>query len=106
MIDNNLIQKINLITKIIKERYHLNDKELITYCNIKVAEEVWELSSEVLKNLKIARKEKIENLDKEELELELADVILSTLILANSLDININKAIEKKIKKIEQRWWI
>jgi NTP pyrophosphatase (non-canonical NTP hydrolase) len=35
--------------------------------------------------------------------MELADVILSALTLADSLDIDVNKALNKKIEKIKNR---
>jgi NTP pyrophosphatase (non-canonical NTP hydrolase) len=37
------------------------------------------------------------------LELEFADVIITTLLLANSLNVDINKSLEKKVNIIKNR---
>jgi len=70
---------------------------------VKVSEEVWELSGEVLKSIWIARKEKLDNLLKEDLMWEFADSILSILVLAEQMWIDINEALKMKLKKIENR---
>jgi NTP pyrophosphatase (non-canonical NTP hydrolase) len=73
---------------------------------VKISEEVWELSWEVLKSIWQARKEKLESFSKSNLDWEFADVVITTLLLAELLDIDINDAIKMKLKKIEDRWGI
>ena len=43
--------------------------------------------------------------DENNLKLEVADVIFSVLVLAKSLNIDINEALSMKLKKIEDRGW-
>ena len=106
MIDKNLLENIAQISKNLDKIYKFENNEKIMYCSMKVSEEVWELISEVLKKMKIARKEKIDKFKQEDLEWEFADVIFSTLVLAESMNIDVNKALENKMNKIKSRWGI
>lgn len=106
MIDKNLLEMIDIVTRKIKESYNLTEKEHILASALKVAEEAWELSSEVLVKIWRARQKKIDDFDQDNMEWEFADVILSTLVLANMMDIDINSALKNKIEKIKQRWGI
>jgi len=107
MIDKDLLEMISKVSVKLRERFNFETKkEEILFKTTKLWEEVGEFNSEILKSLKIVRKEKLENYDKTELEMELADVILSALTLADSLDIDVNKALNKKIEKIKNRWGI
>jgi len=47
---------------------------------------------------------KLSKKDKENLEKEFADVIITTLLLAKSIDIDVAKAIENKIIEINKRY--
>lgn len=107
MIENELLELIKSIWERHKNNLsnRLTRKELIFSAVIKIQEELWELSSEILIDSKIARSWKIDNFKKENLELEFADVIMSTLMLANFMDIDINKSLKDKITKINNRWW-
>ncbi len=94
-IDNNLIIRFKDINK--------NDKENILSRALKLWEEVWELNTEVLSKY---YKKRDKDFDITELEHEFADVIITTLLLAKSLDIDINKALKSKLSKIEKRWGV
>lgn len=94
-IDNNLIIRFKDINK--------NDKENILSRALKLWEEVWELNTEILSKY---YKKRDKDFDIAELEHEFADVIITTLLLAKSLDIDINKALESKLSKIENRWGV
>lgn len=50
------------------------------------------------------RKQKFDKFDKDNLLEEFADVIMTTLLLAKSMNIDIEKALEKKIEKINKRY--
>jgi NTP pyrophosphatase (non-canonical NTP hydrolase) len=73
----------------------------------KLVEEVGELSQSILMTDSMQRAKKLNQHDKtkskEELEDELADVILVASILAQELDVDLAKAIKTKIKKIKER---
>lgn len=83
--------------------YQAKDKKELTYpIMIKISEEVGELAEEVLLLNKIQRKEKTETRESQ-IAGELADVIITTLILAENVDVDIIKALETKIDKIKKR---
>jgi len=83
-----------------------NKKENILASSIKLSEEVWELSGEVLKFIWRARKDKLKNFSKESLEWEFADVMFSLLVLAKTMWVDINEALENKFEKIKKRGWV
>lgn len=79
------------------------DKEEIFSRVLKFNEEVWELNSEIyLKYYPWRNKE----FSQENLEWEFADVLWTLLLLAKSMDIDINKSMKNKLNKIKERWWI
>lgn len=69
----------------------------------KVTEEVGELSNEILKSLGSQRTDKLANVSKEDLADEFADVMISTLLLANITEVDIEQALLAKIEKIRNR---
>ena len=68
----------------------------------KLMEELGELSEAILSYDSLQRTDKLDNA-KNNLEDELADVILVTLILSNELGVDVKNAINKKIQKIKSR---
>ncbi len=86
-------------------RYHLytaQEKEILTM-TVKLNEEVGELCNDILSILRVQRKAKLDKFDKRNVYEEFADVILTTLQLASAAKVDIERAVEDKIKKIEQR---
>ena len=78
------------------------DKKILLSC-VKLQEETGELAWEVLTQLGRARQEKIDNFSNQNLEFEFADVVLSLLVLAEKMDIDINNALKEKLDKIQKR---
>ncbi len=107
MIDKKLLETIKIINTNLNKKHNYDSKnmKILAGCT-KLQEEAWELSGEVLTFLKIARKKKIENFKFEDLESEFADVVLSLLVLADDMWVDINKAIQNKLDKIENRWGV
>jgi NTP pyrophosphatase (non-canonical NTP hydrolase) len=70
---------------------------------IKLTEELGELCQEVLAHCSLQRKQKLEDYSKESLSEEFADVLITALLLAKSMDVNVEKALEEKIQKINKR---
>ena len=105
MITKNFLQIIEKIDKKLQNFYWdwFTEKEMILKKTVKLSEEVWELSWEVLSSFWLQRKEKVEKTWKENLKNEFADVILTTLLLAKTMDVDINIALERKLKKIKER---
>lgn len=71
---------------------------------VKLIEELGELCNEVLARESLQRKQKLDNHNKENLPEEFADVIITALLLAKAMNVDIEKAIEKKIKKVNKRY--
>jgi len=71
---------------------------------VKLTEELGELSEEVLFYNSFQRKQKSENHNEENLPEEFADIIITTLLLAKAMNVDIEKALEKKINKINKRY--
>lgn len=72
--------------------------------SIKLSEEVGEFNEQLLWYRWYGRKEKIEKYSQEDMEHEMADIIFSALMLAKSLNIDVNKSLSNKMKKIKERF--
>jgi NTP pyrophosphatase (non-canonical NTP hydrolase) len=100
-----LLKFIEIENGRLKKRYLNLDKEkMILAQTVKINEELGELYNEVLKHCSLQRKEKLDNMDKKYIEEEFSDVLITTLLLAKSMDIDIEKALEEKIIKINKRY--
>ena len=89
-----------------KPRYKLYsqaEKEILTM-TIKLNEEVGELCNDVLSVLKLQRKSKLEKFEKRNFYEEFADVIITTIKLANAAGVDIERALNDKLKKIEAKY--
>lgn len=80
------------------------DKEKLYARVIKLNEEVGELCEEILAYNKDQREEKLENKSIDDLAYEIADVLITTLLIADRLGIDPNDALKKKIAKIDKRF--
>lgn len=69
----------------------------------KITEEVGELAEQVLGHLQLQRGAKLKVLEKEHIKKELADVLYTTMILASSLDIDMEKVMEKRVAELRAR---
>ncbi len=85
-------------------RNKLSPRENILAETVKLNEEVGELCNEVLSFLGEQREEKLKSFDKEKLANEIADVLIVTLLIAKSVDVDFELALENKIKQIETRY--
>lgn len=90
--------------RIIKRFGSPTKQERILARTVKLTEELGELCNEVLTFNGDQRKDKLDNYDKNNLPNEFADVIITTLLLAKSMDVDIIMALKNKIKKINQRY--
>ena len=89
-------------SKRLREIIECTDKEFALFNAIKLGEEVGEVNNEILKHFKAGRKNKLKQ--EQNLESELADVMIVLSIIAEDMNINLEKAIEEKIKIIEERY--
>ncbi len=84
--------------------YYKKDKNEVTMAmGFKVIEEVGELFDEILVHKGYQRKEKLNQLSKDGIEKEFADVIFTILLLAKRFNINIENAIKIKMEEIKNR---
>lgn len=82
----------------------VDEEKFILAQTVKIAEELGELCNDVLAHNSLQRKQKLENLDKRNIKEEFADVLITTLLLAKSMGVDVEKALEDKIKKINKRY--
>lgn len=90
--------------KRLTDYFGIKDKEkMILARTVKLQEEVGELCEQVLSSFGIQRRHKIESFTKDKLSDELVDVVITALLLAVTLNIDIKSAIGKNIEKIKNR---
>lgn len=94
---------INDKTKPHLKLYSQTEKEILTK-TIKLNEEVGELCNDILAILKLQRKAKLESFDRHNIYEEFADVIITTLQLASIANVDIERAVAEKMKKIMLRY--
>ena len=89
----------------LKKYYNVSDQQTITLAGaVKLSEEVGELCAQILASVNLARKEKIQNHNINKLEEEFADVLITTLILAHTMNIDTEKALKDKIAIVTKRF--
>lgn len=101
-----LQEKIKILNEKTKPHYRLYspvEKEILTK-TVKLNEEVGELCNDILSVLKLQRKAKLDKFDKRNIYEEFADVIITTIQLAQSAGVDINRAVGDKLNKIEHKY--
>jgi len=81
-----------------------DEEKRILARTVKLAEEMGELCDEVLAYNSMQRKDKLDKLEDDNLSEEFADVVITTLLLAEVMRVDIEKALERKIEKIHKRY--
>jgi NTP pyrophosphatase (non-canonical NTP hydrolase) len=79
-----------------KERGYDHNTEAM-YSTLKLGEEYGELSEQVLSALGHQRQVKLDSYNKSNLEGEIADVIIQTLVVASLFDVDVSVAVNNKI---------
>lgn len=99
------LEWINDVDQRLVERGDMNtyDERRVLARTVKLAEEVGELSEAILSYTNDQRAEKLEDFDKSQLEAEIADVIITALVIARATKTDVNAAISTKLKKIQER---
>ena len=88
----------------IRKRTEISDHREFTLAQmIKISEEQGELADAILSMFSLQRKEKQEVFDTSNVKEEIADVIITAWLLAKSLDIPVDQALEEKMEKIKKR---
>lgn len=106
MFNKEFLEKFNRINEKFsrknKERGYDYSTEAM-YSTLKLGEEYGELSEAVLTALGHQRQAKLDSYKKSDLEGEIADVIIQTLVVAQHFDIDVSKSIEIKIEKLIEK---
>jgi len=71
---------------------------------VKMQEEVGELCEEILASQNDQRKEKLKKHNQETMEGEFSDVLITVMLLAEILKIDLDEALNNKIKKNDKRY--
>lgn len=103
---SDLQQKIKELDAKTRPHYKLytqTEKEILTK-TIKLNEEVGELCNDILSILKLQRKSKLDKFDKRNMYEEFADVIITAIQLAGAANVDVERAVNDKLKKIEERY--
>ncbi|HEX7017698.1 MAG TPA: MazG-like family protein [Patescibacteria group bacterium] len=102
---NNLVQQYKEISLFLNEKWPLeNEQQRIFARTMKIVEELGELADEVLTSMNLQRNSKIEQFSHQNIEDEFADVLGSLILLANELDIDVEKVIQRKIDFTRERF--
>ena len=90
----------------LRESYggYKDEEKRILARTVKLTEELGELCDEVLSYNSLQRKDKLDAHDPNNLSEEFADVVITTLLLAEVMKVDIEKALKDKIKKINKRY--
>lgn len=102
----NLQERLRELAKHSAVQYTLRtaqEQEILSR-TVKLNEEVGELCNDILSILKLQRKAKLENFDKRNVYQEFADVIMTTIQLANAAGVDVERAIDDKLKKVEEKY--
>ena len=101
-----LQEKVRLLNEKTRPHYKLYsqaEKEILTK-TVKLNEEVGELCNDILSVLQLQRKSKLDKFDKKNFYQEFADVIITVLQLAEVAGVDVQRAINDKLIKIEERY--
>lgn len=100
-----LEDRIRELSAKIKPGYKIYSKEerAILVETVKLNEEVGELCNDILGVLKLQRKAKQRKFDKRNIYEEFADVIITTIVLAQTAGVDLERALREKLDKIEER---
>ena len=90
--------------RLVETKSSKTDTERILARTVKLMEELGELCDEVLSYNKDQRKEKLEKHNKDNLAHEFADVLITTLLLAKTMGVDIEEGLKNKIEKINKRY--
>jgi NTP pyrophosphatase (non-canonical NTP hydrolase) len=101
-----LIKFIKKEDKRLRERFgnYKDEEKRILARTVKLTEELGELCDEVLSFNAMQRQEKLDKHDSDNLPDEFADVLITTLLLAEVMKVDVEKALKGKIKKINKRY--
>ncbi len=101
------IKQLQARVKAIKKNFDYSlsspeEKEILAL-TVKLNEEVGELCNDILSILRLQRKAKLDRFDKRNIYQEFADVLISLMQLASSANVDMDRAVNDKLKTISER---
>lgn len=98
-----LLKFIKKEHKRLAQFYNFKNRQALKYpIALKIGEELGELYEDVLASDNLQRENKMQR-KRSHLDEEMADVLITTLLLAENMHIDIVRGLENKIKKIKRR---
>ncbi|MBS3147917.1 hypothetical protein J4219_03460 [Candidatus Woesearchaeota archaeon] len=101
---NELLEFVTVENKRLSAKYNVEPGHGVLARTVKLGEEVGELCAEILAHQSLQRTEKLEKSSNDTLSEELADVLITTLLVAGSLNVDVKTALRKKMEKINARY--
>lgn len=99
-----LQSEYSMIAAQLSKRLPLADKDHRIFARtVKILEELGELADEILSSMNLQRTSKVEKYTREHLEDEFADTMGSLILLADELEIDLEKVMERKIEYTKNR---
>ncbi len=100
----NIEEKIDSINSLFKNlEGEVPEMEMIIRKTLKIGEELGEFNEAVLSEMGLQRQEKLDSYKREDLEKELADIVISALTLARYLNIELEPWLLKRLDEVERR---
>ncbi len=101
-----LIKFIKAEDERLKKYYgsYSDQEKRILVRTVKLSEELGELCEKILLYMSMQRKDKLIRHNKDKLSEEFADVVITALLVARAMDVDIEKALKRKMRKISKRY--
>lgn len=101
-----LLNWVAVEDKRLREKFgnYPDEEKRILARTVKLTEEMGELCDEVLSFNSMQRQEKLDGVGSDDLANEFADVLITTLLLARVMGVDVPTALAKKIAKIDKRY--
>ncbi|HBG81875.1 TPA: hypothetical protein DDW69_03475 [candidate division CPR2 bacterium] len=99
-----LLQFIGEERQSLRERFPIPDPEKEVLAHLaKAYEEMGELSEDILSYCSLQRQDKLDAYSKESLGAEVSDALITILLIADIMEVDVEKALEWKIEKVKSR---
>lgn len=100
-----LVEEYKLVSNFLNEKWPLKSHDQRVFARtMKIVEELGELADEILTSMNLQRNSKIEAFTKENIEDEFADVLASLILLANEMDLDVEKIMKRKLQFTRDRF--
>lgn len=102
-----LVEEYKHISDFLNEKWPLKSHDQRVFARtMKIVEELGELADEILTSMNLQRNSKIEAFSRENIEDEFADVMASLILLANEMELDVEKIMKRKLQFTRERFEI